>query len=192
MYRYRGVRKKHLIDRKYLWTDSIMEAEFIKELVDNGFSGKWRRSRFGLGAGFARYTPDVELSILHDGMNRHALVEFKSTSAAEFTPKRRRAMLAVSKFYIDSICLLYVERTKTWFQVEPHGKLHKFDPPTPGGLPIDQLSRPKIAIPIMNGYGRAYFVRPGNFVLKKTADGMEFFVKAFFASPKYKKRNMHK
>lgn len=165
-----------------------MEADFIKNLVRNGFSGKWRRSRFGFGAGFARYTPDVELSVIHDGMNRHALVEFKPNSATEFSFKRRNAMLAVSKFYKDSICLLYVKKTDMWFQIEPRGKLHDFGHPIPGNLPVDKLSRPKVAIPVMNRYGKAYFVRPGNFFLKKSADGLEFFVKAFFLSPKYKKR----
>lgn len=165
-----------------------MEAEFIKELVDSGFSGKWRRSRFGLGYGFARYTPDLELSILHDGMNRHALVEFKPVSATEFKRARRRAMLAASRFYKDSVCLLYVKKTGKWFQLEPGGGLHEFAPPIPGGVSIEKLSRPRFAIPIMNRYGKAYFVRPGNFILKKTADGAEAFLKAFFVTPKYRRR----
>lgn len=189
MHNYRGHRHRVTIEDKTFWVDSDMEEVFIRRLVKNGFSGKWRRSRFGLGVGFARYTPDLELSILDtDGMNRHALVEFKPVSATQFKPWRRTAMLVVSRFYKDSICLLYVEKTKTWFQIEPHGKLHKYHVPTPGGLPVHELSRPKFAIPIMNQYGKAYFVRPGNFVMKKTADGLEFFVHAFFASPKYKRR----
>lgn len=165
-----------------------MEAAFIKKLVANGFSGKWRRSRFGFGVGYARYTPDVELSISDGLMNRHALVEFKPNSVMEFPIKRRRAMLAVSRFYKDSVCLLYVKRTDSWYMIEPGGALRRIPPPTPGGLAVDSLSRPRFAVPIMNRYGRAYFVRPGNFFMKKTADGLEFFVKAFFASPKYKRR----
>ena len=188
MYIYPSKRQKHLIDGKWLWTDSIMEAAFIKKLVANGFSGKWRRSRFGFGVGYARYTPDVELSISDGLMNRHALVEFKPNSVMEFPIKRRRAMLAVSRFYKDSVCLLYVKRTDSWYMIEPGGALRRIPPPTPGGLAVDSLSRPRFAVPIMNRYGRAYFVRPGNFFMKKTADGLEFFVKAFFASPKYKRR----
>lgn len=172
-----------------VFVDSNMEEVFIKKLVKYGFSGRWRRSKFGIGTGFARYTPDVELSVLdRDGMNRHALVEFKSQSASEFKPLRRMAMRAVSKFYKDSICLLYVERTKTWFQVEPHGKLHKIDPPTPGVVSVGELSRPRFAVPVMNQYGRLYFVRPGHLILKKTADGMEFIVKTFFTPTKGKRR----
>lgn len=188
MYYVKAKRKKHVIDGKRIWTDSLMEAEFIKGLVENGFSGRWRRSRFGLGFGAARYTPDVELSIIHDGMNRHALVEFKPVSATEFTVNRRNAMLASAKFYKDAICLLYVAKTKIWYQVEPSGQLHEFGAPIPGGLAVGRLSRPRVALPIMNSYGKAYFVRPGNFFLKKTADGLEFFVKSFFMSPKYKRR----
>lgn len=185
----RGNRHWAEIDGKTVFVDSNMEEVFIKRLANNGFSGKWRRSKIGLGTGFARYTPDVELSVLdRDGMNRHALVEFKSQSASEFTPLRRMAMRAVSKFYKDSICLLYVEHMKTWYQIEPHGKLHKIDPPTPGMLPLRELSRPRIAIPVMNQYGRIYFVRPGHLILKKTADGMEFIVRIIAGSPKYRRR----
>lgn len=188
MYTLRGNRHRVTIDSKTFWVDSDMEEAFIRQLEKNGFHGKWRRSRFGLGFGFARYTPDVELSIIHDSMNRHALVEFKPRSATEFPIWRRRAMLMAARFYKDTICLLYVKRTNKWFQIEPGGKLHEFVPPMPGGLAVGELSRPRIAIPIMNHYGKAYFVRPGNFFMKKSADGLEFFVKAFFASPKYKRR----
>lgn len=187
-----GIRSKHLIDRKTVWTDSNMEAEFINKLVTEGFSGLWRRSRFGIGYGAARYTPDLELSIHHDNMNRRALVEFKPNSVRDFPIERRRAMLTASHFYKDSICLLYVKKIDMWFQVEPDGKLHEFGTPQPGGLPLKKLSRPRIAFPIINPYGRAYFVRPGNFFMKKTLDGTEEFFKAFFFSPKYKSRRKRK
>lgn len=192
MYTIRGNRHRVTIDGKTFWVDSNMEEAFIRQLEKSGFHGKWRRSRFGLGFGFARYTPDVELSIIHDSMNRHALVEFKPLSATQFPMRRRKAMLAVARFYKDAICLLYVEKTNKWFQIEPGGGLHEFAPPTPGGLPIGELSRPRIAIPIMNQYGKAYFVRPGNFAMKKTADGLEFFVRAFFVSPEYRGRKRQK
>lgn len=182
MYKFRSVRGRHQIDGKYVYTDSNMEADFLRELTANGFSGKLRRSKFGIGYGKARYTPDLELSILHDDMNRRALVEFKPVSTTQFEDDRRRAMLAASHFYKDAICLLYVKKTDAWFQLEPNGRLHEFKQPVPGGVAIGELSRPRLAIPIVNGYGRIYFVRPGNFILHKTVGSMEFLVKTFFVS----------
>lgn len=165
-----------------------MEAKIIQRLIDHGFSGKWRRPRAGLAYGFSSYTPDVELCILHDSMNRRALVEFKPVSASEFTTKRRRAMLGAAKFYRDALCMLYVEKTRQWYILEPHGELTKASEPTPGGIPIDQLPKPKLAIPIYNAYGRRYVTRPVTYLAKTTADGLEFLVKTFFYSSKKRRR----
>lgn len=161
-----------------------MEATIIRRLVSRGFSGKWRRPRAGLAYGFSNYTPDVELCILHDSMNRRALVEFKAFSVSEFEPRRRRAMLGAAKFYSDTLCMLYTEKNGQWYIIEPRGELSKTSEPTPGGISIDQLPRPRLSIPIYNAYGRRYVTRPVVFMAKTTADGLEFFVKTFFYSAK--------
>jgi len=181
----------HLIDDKMIHTDSVMEANVIQNLAGNGFSGKWRRLRRGIAYGWHSYTPDVELSILHDSMNRRALVEFKAFNASEFTIDRRHAMLAVSKFYGDALCFLYIAQTKTWYLIEHDGELLKTTIPTPGGVLINSLPKPRLTIPIWNRYGRGYLTRPSTLLLKKTADGLEFIVKSFIYSPR-KKRYRYK
>lgn len=178
----------HIIDSRRIRTDSQMEATIIKRLVDHGFAGKWRRPRGGLAFGFSHYTPDVELCILHDSMNRRALVEFKAFSATEFSIKSRRRMLAAAKFYRDALCFLYIEKTKQWYLIEHDGSLLKTTEPTPGGVSIAQLPRPKLMIPVYNRYGRRYWTRPSTLITKKTADGLEFVVKAFFYSPRRRRR----
>ena len=164
-----------------------MEAEIIQYLIKNGFSNLWRRTRKGVAFGWSRYTPDVELSILHDGMNRRALVEFKPNNASEFPIDRRIAMLTSRHFYPDALCYLYVHRTNRWYLVEPQGKLVGTTMPVPGGVSIDKLARPKMAVPIMNSYGRSYWVRPHHILLKKAADVLEFFIKTT-VRPTSKKR----
>ena len=188
MYRSRAKPGWHIIDEKMIRTDSIMEATIIQRLANHGFSRKWRRMRRGIAFGMFRYTPDVELCILHDSMNRRALVEFKAFSALEFTMDRRKAMLAISHFYHDSLCYLYVEQTRQWFMIERDGTLLKTSEPTPGGVSIDQLPKPKIMIPVWNAYGRSYITRPSTLLLKKTADGLEFIVKSFIYSTKSRRR----
>jgi len=179
----------HIIDDKMIRTDSQMEAKIIQRLVDHGFAGKWRRMRRGIAFGTSRSTPDLELCVLHDGMNRRALVELKAFSATEFTSKDRERMKAASKFYGDAICLLFIEQAKQWYFIEPHGSLTKTVEPTPGGVVIDMLPSPKIQIPIWNRYGRSYLTRPSTLIMKKTADGLEFIVRSFFYSPgKHRKR----
>jgi hypothetical protein len=178
----------HIIDDKMVRTDSEMEARIIGRLVKHGFSGKWRRMRRGIAFGVSRSTPDLELCILHDGMNRRALVELKAFSATEFTRKDRERMRAASKFYGDAVCLLYIEKIRQWYFIEPQGGLVKTAEPTPGGVSITQLPTPKIQIPVWNRYGRSYFTRPSTLVIKKTADGLEFIIRSFFYSPGRRKK----
>lgn len=178
----------HIIDEKMIRVDSQMEAKIIQRLVRNGFAGKWRRLRRGIAFGYSRSTPDLELCVLHDGMNRRALVELKAFSITEFTTKDRERMRASSRFYSDAICLLYVEQTKQWYFIEPAGALTKMTEPFPGGITIDKLPSPKIKIPVWNRYGRSYFIRPSTLIIKKTTDGLEFVVHSFFRSAKRKVR----
>ena len=104
--------------------------------------------------------------------------------AAEFTIDRRKAMLVVSRFYGDAVCMLYVASGKKWYLIEPGGKLSPTPPPAPGGVSIDELPKPRLMIPVWNKYGRSYSTRPRKLLLKKTADGLEFIVKAFVYSPR--------
>jgi len=188
MYRSKAIPGWHLIDNKMIHTDSEMEATIIRQLVKNGFAGKWRRMRRGIAYGYSKSTPDLELCILHDGMNRRALVELKALSAAEFTTADRERMRAAARFYGDAICLLYVKKTRQWHFIEPHGKLTKMDAPTPGGIAIDELPRPVTVIPFWNRYGRAYVSRPGIFILNKAMDEIEYVAKGLFGKPKKRRR----
>ncbi len=188
MYRKLAKPGWHIIDDKMIRTDSLMEAKIIKHLVKSGFASKWRRPRGGIAFGFSSYTPDVELCILHDSMNRRALVEFKAFDVREFTPRDRRRMLATAHFYKDALCFLYIDTTKQWYLIDLDGKLLKTTEPTPGGITIDKLPHPRLMIPVYNRYGRRYWTRPHILLAKKTADGLEFIVKSLFSSPQKVKR----
>lgn len=169
-------------------TDSQMEAMIIRSLVQHGFSGKWRRMRYGIAYGKFKSTPDLELCILHDGMNRRALVELKAFTASEFKKSDRERMLAAAKYYGDAVCLLYIQKTKQWHFIEPGGKLVRMDAPVPGGVSIDELPEPIARIPFWNSYGRGYTSRPGIFILNKTMDEIEYVAKGLFGTRKRRRQ----
>ena len=168
----RGFRK---IENRWVYTDSEMEARIIRRLVKHGFSNMWHRYGFGISASLFRYTPDVHLSILHDNMIRRALVEFKPVSVSQFSKKKRLRMISASKFFKDALCFLYIEKTKQWYLIEANGELQKTSEPTPGTIPVKQLPRPRLIIPIYSvKTGRIYWERPGMFMLRKTLDGVGY------------------
>lgn len=181
----RGYRK---IEEEYVYTDSEMEATIIRRLVRHGFSNRWHRYRRGIAIGIFRYTPDVHLSILHDGMTRRALVEFKPLSTAQFSMKDRRRMLAAAKFFKDALCFLYIEKTHQWYLVEINGSLLKTSEPLPGSVPVRELPRPRIMIPIYSRHGRVYWERPGMFLARKTSDSIGFIIQEVFGRPRTKRR----
>jgi len=165
-----------------------MEAKIIARLVENGFSLKWRRTKSGISFGASRYTPDLELSVMHNGESMRAIVELKAFSAAEFKLKDRERMLAAANFYYRAIPLLYIETAKQWFYIEKNGDLTKINAPTPGLLNITQLPKPRLTIPIFNRYGRTYSSLPSNLALRKLADGLQFGVNIFFRPMKRRRR----
>ena len=181
-------RGKYPIDGREVYCDSESEAKFIQKLTANGFSGKWSKSKRGIAYGLSRYTPDVELSVFHDEINVRALVEFKHSSITEFAPKRRIAMRAAAKFYSHAICLAYVGKLDQWYFIEPNGRAVKTMPPKPGVLLFNELPKPRLTIPIATSHGRWYATRPQTLFFKKTADGLEFIVKAFVYPSKNKKK----
>ncbi len=178
----------HKIADRWVYTDSLMEAAIIKRLEANGFHDKWHRYQLGVGVGIFRYTPDVHLSVLHDNVNRRALVELKPFSASDFKKKDRLRMLAAAKFYKDAICLLYVEKKKQWYFIEIDGSLTKTECPLPGILTMKELPRPRFMVPVMNRYGRLYWERPGMFVLRKVGDGIGFMVQEVFGTKPVRRR----
>ena len=180
MYRQKAKRSWQIIDNKMISLDSMMEAKIIKGLVKDGFSKKWRRTLSGLASGSSHYTPDVELSIIHDGMNRRAIVEFKPNSATEFPLDRRAAMLASSRYYKDALCMLYVSRLKQWYLIEPTLQLQKTPQPLPGGVEIRMLPSPKLTVPVLLTYGRVYRSRPFAAIGTITAHGLEFGINTLF------------
>jgi hypothetical protein len=183
-FRRKAISGFHVIEGKFVHTDSLMEAKIIQRLVRHGFSGhKWRRYRFGITASVFRYTPDVHLSILHDNINRRALVEFKPNATIEFSKKARLRMLASAHFFKDALCFLYIEKTKQWYLIERGGKLLRTSEPTPGIVPVAKLPRPRTMIPVVGAYGRVYWERPGMFLLRKTGDGIQFVVEEIFGRP---------
>lgn len=177
------------IEGTLVYTDSEMEATIIRRLATHGFSkGRWHRYHFGIATSLFRYTPDVHLSILHNDMNRRALVEFKPIATTQFPKKDRLRMLASARFFKDALCFLYIEKTKQWYLIERDGKLLRTTEPVPGIVPVANLPRPRVMIPIIGPYGRVYWERPGMFVLRKTGDGIGFAVRELFGQ-KNKRRN---
>ena len=188
MYRYRAKSGWHIIDNKMIHTDSEMEAKIITRLVQNGFSLKWRRTARGISFGASRYTPDVELCVMHSGESMRAIVELKAFSVSEFKQKDRERMLAAANFYYRAIPLLYIETTKQWYYIEKTGGLIKIAVPIPGLLNITQLPKPRFTIPILNRYGRSYSALPANLALRRLADGLQFGVNIFFRPVKRRRR----
>lgn len=184
-YKYKAKPSWQIIDGKMIYVDSLMEATIIQRLILAGFSKKWRRTFSGLAFGRSYYTPDIELCVLHDSMNRRALVEFKPNKPSDFPAKRRLAMLAASRYYGDALCMLYVERSKQWYILEPGGKLSRTEPPTPGGVSIINLPKPRISIPIILTYGQVYRSRPLAAMGTITANGLQFGMNIVFG---FKKR----
>lgn len=184
-YRLKAKPSWQVIDGKMVYLDSIMEAKIIQRLVVAGFSKKWRRTFSGLAFGRSHYTPDIELCVLHDSMNRRALVEFKPNKPSDFPLKRRLAMIASSRYYSDALCMLYIERSKQWYMIEPGGNLLRTEPPTPGGITINELPTPRISVPVILTYGRIYRSRPLAAIGTLTAHGLEFGINVAFG---FKKR----
>lgn len=178
----------HEIDGQRVHTDSLAEAAFIKRLVNDGFSKKWRRTCTGIRSGRAHYTPDLELSIDAKGQPRRGLVEYKSQSATELTMKDRRRFNGIVKYYSNALPFLYVHKTKQWYLINPDGKLTKTSQPIPGTLLIDELSKPVFTIPTFNRYARVYQVRPLNFIANLIADGLESGVNIIFGMNKGRNR----
>lgn len=176
------------IDGQRVYTDSLAEATFIKRLVKDGFSGKWRRTRTGIESGHSRYTPDVELSIDVDGKSYRALVEYKSQSATEFTMRDRRRFSGITKHYPNALPYLYVCKTKQWYLINPNGKLTRTNQPIPGMILIDALPKPAYTIPVFNRYARIYQIRPLNYWAKIFANMLEFGVQAIFAKKMSRRR----
>lgn len=179
-YRLKSKPSWQIIDGKMVYLDSIMEEKIIQRLVLAGFSKKWRRTLSGLAFGRSHYTPDVELCVLHDSMNRRALVEFKPDKPGDFPLRRRLAMIASSRYYSDALCMLYIERSKQWYMLESGAKLLKIESPTPGGITINELPKPRISVPVILTYGRIYRSRPLAAIGTITAHGLEFGINVAF------------
>ncbi|MNY76539.1 hypothetical protein D3C86_2161560 [compost metagenome] len=64
--------------------------------------------------------------------------------------------------------------------IEPGGKLMKVEPPTPGGITINELPKPRISVPVILTYGRIYRSRPLAAIGTITAHGLEFGINVAF------------
>jgi hypothetical protein len=188
MYYQKAKPSWQIIDGKMIYVDSAMENRVIRQLISDGFSKKWRRTFSGIATGSSHYRPDIELCILHDSMNRRAVVELKSKSASEFKQDRRMAMLAASKYYGDAVCMLYVEQGRKWYFLELDGSLQPTGHPMPGGVEISKLRRPRVSVPVLLIHGQVYRSRLLAAIGILTAHGLEFGIKTFFGTPKKRRR----
>lgn len=176
----------HTVDEKRVHTDSKMEAVIIKRLVKNGFSGKWRRPG-GSAFGRNQYTPDLELAIIHDSQERHAFIEIKPTSATQFSMKDRRRAFAALHGYSDFVFLLYVHKTRRWYEIDPTTKyLAVYPNLTPGNLTIDAYKgrQPGFTVPVINKYGRSYASNGKAHIAGLVANGLEVGMRLVFGGQK--------
>lgn len=166
----------HNIDGVKVHTDSRMEADFIKHLVKQGFSKKWRRRRWGIVQGVARYTPDVEISIDDNGVSKRALVEFKPSNTREFSMQDKKRMIISSKYYKTIILLLYINKTNQWFEINQDSSLRKCTPPKPGTKTITQLPE-YWSMPLIGPYGRVYRSKLSTQIAKVFLSTLNSFIK---------------
>lgn len=126
---------------KQIRVDSQNEAKLIEWFERSGFSGLWQRQNTGAINGSSRYTNDFELSVLHNGETKRAIVEAKAYKKA-FTPYVFRRMQGTMSFYKTDLLLLYTRNNNTWYKIDSaDGSLTEYGIPQPGLLPLSKLPR---------------------------------------------------
>lgn len=140
-YRIQARPETLIINGKKVHVDSQNEKKLIEWFESNGFSGLWRRSEIGAVVGKSRYTNDFELSVLHDGVTKRAIVEAKPYKSA-LTPSIVKRMQGIASFYKTDLFLLFSRRDNSWHRIDlATGTLIKYDTPLPGLKPLSKLPR---------------------------------------------------
>lgn len=189
MYPYKSQAGWHEIDGQRVYLDSKSEAIFLRRLVKNGFSGKWRRPR-GVAYGNNRYTPDFELSANWKGREARVHVEYKPTSATQFTMRdRQRALAALHYYGSNPILLLYIGKTKRWYHINSSTQRAVSCPaPQPSGQSIITQTPARKGITTLNRYGRTYKTDIKALIGNTVADLLEAGVRLVFGGSKRKRR----
>lgn len=185
MYRIPSNRHWANIGGEHIFVDSNLEEKILSNLEATGFAERWRRLEHGLNVGANNYTPDLELSVQHDGLTHRALVEIKPYKQA-FTPYISERMRGVAKHYATNLLLLYADKENTWYRVDiKTGELENFGVPIPGMLPISKLYKP-ITLPAKRVYNHTYVkkFRPVMGALNLTAKLVADSAEAIVVGPK--------
>ncbi len=129
------------INGKPIKYDSQNELKLIEWLERSGFSGLWQRNNIGAVNGSSRYTNDFELSVLHDGQTKRAIVEAKPYKTA-LTPNIIKRMQGTMSFYKTDLLLLYIRDNNTWYRIDAVGSgLSEYGNPVPGLVPPAKLPK---------------------------------------------------
>ncbi len=196
MYTVNGNRHQITIDGKTFWVDSNQEEALIRWLEANGFHDKWRRTDYGLKSNAARYTPDLEVSVLlPNGKTDRAIVESKPT-LKHFDSGAKERMRKVAKYYGSSTLLLYTHDTQIWRTIDTKtGVVSECATPLPGAISIGKLYQPATKRAKGTVWGKRYRERLeiGKSITMLLMNGLESGMRVLFApSQKNKGRRKRK
>lgn len=152
-----------------MWVESQVEERFLRWIEVNGFSNRWERPNIGLHARGKNYTPDIYLMIEYGGMSHRAVVEVKSVLDDQrygFTDYVSLRMRRASRVYFTDMLLLFVDKTQTWYRVNPKtGSLAEFGVPVPARIPISKAYKP-LTVRSTSVWNHRYKQRLGGFMIK--------------------------
>jgi hypothetical protein len=154
-YQGKRISRTVTIGEKSVIVDSQLEERVIRYLDSHGFHDRWDKPAVGLNVGASNYTPDVELSVLVDGMTHRAIVEIKPAKHYA-TPYILHRMANVAAYYHSNVLLLYADQERSWYRIDI--KTHTLTPctfPTPSTIPIAQLYKPA-SLPAQSVYDHQY------------------------------------
>jgi hypothetical protein len=158
MYNGKALTRTVDIDGKSISVDSALEERVIRQLQQTGYASMWRRTEHGLSVGPYNYTPDLELSLLFEGMIHRALIEIKPAKRY-FNADISRRMRGVAPYYLTKLLLLYADQEKQWYRIDiKTGRLSAIKLPPPGGTPIEKLYKPW-SLPGKRIYNHSYTKR---------------------------------
>lgn len=188
-------RRQVSVGGKDVWVDSLLEERMLRWFEDHGFAGRWERPAKGLNSGIRNYTPDVYLYIELKGKMHRAIVEIKSVLRDKrygFTKEIFGRMHVAASVYLDTVLLLYVDKTETWYRIDSKtGTLSEFGVPVPAEKTIDHAYKP-ITIKARSVGNHRYGRRLDHYIADKFANTLESGVQAIFGVKKAKPKRKPK
>lgn len=96
-------------------------------------------------------------------------------------------MCRASRQYKNVVLLLYVEKTKRWYEIDKKtAEIKDGSVPVPSDILIDELSAP-LTVPTINRYGRLYHSKFSLEIAKGLLRLLEMFISVVFGRRKRRK-----